>query len=404
MSKKKDRFGSIGMPRGASSTAQYQMGAVQMRSSSPWRRNVARGIVAAALIITLSCVIILINHSNRAIKNSERAQQQLTESYNPSFKVRYGDLGRQVISSWYAKESPPVDLAKGVEWPEESESKSNDENAEDESILVTGIALMDGKRTNLVMDNKTSEIKSFDEVLTYRAFLEDEPVAITVNLHSALGEEDPYPVLMATPSLEPLDETVDREISSEPEDLDKVDLTEETTQQITTWAQAWASDDRRSLKQIVADPDPKRLYSGLGKGWSVPEDEEPTVNWQRQKSMDGEKYIVASVSFNIVKSLDTGEVDEDKNPIYRELSNLQTMDILIGDYESGIPTVVAWGDSGTWDELKPRQNSYVNSEDEESRIPEEEEPTEMPTDAATDSPASPEPSENEKPADKKKGD
>lgn len=392
MSKRKDRFGSIGMPRGTSSATQFQMGSVQMRSSSGWRRTLARVILAMAVIIPLCCIIIVVNHSNKAIKNSERAQQQLTESYNPSFKVRYGDLGRQVISSWYAKESPPVDLGEGVTWPDESESSESGEGEEDTSVLISGIALMDGQRTNLVMDSETGEAKSFDEVLTYRASLEGEPVAITVNLHSALGDKDPYPVLMATPTLEPLEETVEREVTSEPEELEKATLTDEATEQITTWATAWAADDRRSLKQIVADNDPSRLYFGMGKGWSLPEEQEPKVNWQREKSMDGEKYIVASVSFDVVRSVETGQEDKDKKPIYKTVTNTQTMDLLIGNYESGIPTIQAWGDSGTWDELRPHQNSYVNPESEsgdESRIPEEQEPTENPT----ESPGAPQPTE-----------
>lgn len=387
MAKSKDRFGSIGVPHGTSAETQFQMGAVTLRSSSKWRRLVARLFWIVPIIAMILALIISVNHGRMAKENAEITQSQLTESYNPGFKVRYEDLGRQIITSWYSHEEPPIDVGKEVEWPSD--------DSEDSSVLISNVALIDGQRNNLITNSETKDIEGYDEVLTYRATMEGDPVSVSVTLHSSNGDGDPYPVLVSTPTIKPLEETVERDVSAEPTELDEIELSPEAIEQIDTWARAWTMDDRRSLKQIVADTDPGRMYAGLGQGWSVPEESEVRVDWQRKRKGDSENYIIASVSFDITKSIDTGEVDEEKKPVYRELGNTQTMELLIGDYESGIPTILAWGESGSWNELEPHGNSYVPAENsDDSRVPEEQEPTEMPTNASTENP---EPEETETP-------
>ena len=60
-----------------------------------------------------------VNVYNAAVTQSQVGELKgmVTEQYNPSVKVRFSQLGSQVISAWYNGGSQPVALADGISWP-----------------------------------------------------------------------------------------------------------------------------------------------------------------------------------------------------------------------------------------------------------------------------------------------
>jgi hypothetical protein len=172
------------------------------------------------------------------------------------------------------------------------------------------------------------------------------PFVLTVPMVEAVRDGVSTPALGAVPSLaaydphrdgpvvDPLDWDVVYETDAAPEALEG---------RIGEWAEAYASDDRRTLLELTADQRNGVEYVGLG-GWRASEVDVGGV-FRRPDGLSG---------VHVEVTLTSGSDDA--------VATTASFDLLVDNAGASLPEIVAWGAAGTALELAPRENAVTSTE------------------------------------------
>jgi hypothetical protein len=134
------------------------------------------------------------------------------------------------------------------------------------------------------------------------------------------------------PAVDPLDWDVVYETEAAPEALEG---------RIREWAEAYASDDRRTLLELTADQRNGIEYVGLG-GWSASEVDVGGV-FRRSDGLSG---------VHVEVTLASGD---------DAVATTAAFDLLVDNAGASLPEIVAWGPAGTALELAPRENAVEST-------------------------------------------
>lgn len=358
-----DEYGSIDVPYDTQRNTMEQLGIHPIRGRSDRSRTIEswlyRGI-AVALVGTACFVTFSSCDARSSVKNMDSSIEKLED--DPSFTVRYPELGASIIRAYYAGNTPPVNLMSTVVWNEAQAGASANGG---KAVTVSNLGL---SKAPVSMDLSPSSeqgsifTKPRMETLTYVGEVEGKYYQFSVNL-IVPNKDNPtvYPYLAEAPTMEPLPMFVQsQETMGTPEGVDgfsKSDgLAEDGMDALSRWAIAFAGDDRNELKSLTGDDNPDHVYYGLG-GYLLRG--QPIVNWAYTYDASGgagkETFTYARVSFNIEQ---TGSTSGGKLPF----TQTQTMDILLSNQKDSTPRILAWGPAGSWTRLKQEMNAASSSD------------------------------------------
>jgi hypothetical protein len=170
------------------------------------------------------------------------------------------------------------------------------------------------------------------------------PFVLTVPMVEAVRDGVSTPALGAVPSLAAYDPHRDGP-AVDPLDWDVVYETEAAPEalegRIREWAEAYASDDRRTLLELTADQRNGIEYVGLG-GWSASQVDVGGV-FRRSDGLSG---------VHVEVTLASGD---------DAVATTAAFDLLVDNAGASLPEIVAWGPAGTALELAPRENAVEST-------------------------------------------
>lgn len=374
VSHKDNDFGPKGIDQGTSND--YLRGLTQMAKP----RSRAGSRAAQLLVYTIMFLLIALNVLNFSIANGNRAlgndlRDQLSATYNPSFKVRYESLGAEIIKAWYnpSIQTSPIAIGAGITWPvssagsdasvpvDENESNDTTNTATVSSdrinpISVTSVAFLSGQQ--LKTPGKTPN--AYQEQLTYSAYINGSyyQISITVGILD-LSDSKQQPVLISSPTISsqiqiPIDTTNPAGV---PTDWQKFDAQDGLKTAVNSWAKSWSTNDSVALKQVTGDSSGDTYYAGLTPGsWEYLEIT-LQILWAYQRPNTASE-IAVQVQWNV--KLPDLTVPDPTNPqidiLLTGATQTQRMDLLVKDADSGLPKIIAWGPAGTYPALQDKQN------------------------------------------------
>lgn len=360
------------------------------------RRRDRRGPIAATILVYALLVgFLALNVLNFAIAERNRStgddlKTMVTEQYNPSFKVRYGDLGAQIITAWYAgtTATPPIALASGISWPSataastatasdaptpsaspSASTSASAAAANSGNLAVSSVALIGGQQ--IATPGRTN---AYQEQLLYTALVGSQwynvALAIGVPASDRAGDQDAgtdaasvQPVLLSSPTLTPIAAQASSDTTSAvgvPAGWHSVDQSDSLKTQIAAWAKAWTEDDTAGLKSVTGDSSQDSYYAGITPdAWTVPAGSTPTINWAYQRDAT---YAVASVTWQMQLPSTTTTDSSGGSAEVPGAIQTQRMDVLIAAADSGLPRVVAWGAEGSYPVLTPTTNVLTQAQ------------------------------------------
>jgi len=389
---RKDKYGEKEPVEFPSSSARFTSSAIPIRTRKKYYGLMWRTLAIGLPILVIAILLLGFLQVMRFTNLNEQNVAQQERTYNPSFRVRFNDLGSSVIFSWYRQGAPVVDYADSIQWPgkelpdepnleEGEEDTSDDENTPE----ISNVTFISGRQLEAEMSDKVKDEyeNPYEEVLQYYMVYNNQPVYVSIDLVVPdVDDLTSKPVLVSPPSLIPADQIgAKSDVSSNPEGagMEEADLDDPAMSSLEDWGKAWAENDSNALKQIAQD-DSDKVYSGLG-AWSLVENS-MSVNWAYETTFNDfeGRYVIAEVTYDIEQSV-TRE-NEDGEPEVESFTSNQVMDVLISNADSSLPRIVSWGPAGTWSELEP----YSVGEEPESDDPEPADPTEEPTDGPSEGP------------------
>lgn len=344
--------------------ALLQMGAPKSKTPRRMARILVWGFV---IMMPLSLLLSFVVADNNRSLNTELSKT-LEVQYNPSFRVRYDTIGAQVVTAWYNKQNPPINLDSAVKWTSLSAipltggiaPKAPATEATVSTLNLSGVAFLRGSQIKT-----RGDVNRYEERLEYYALLNGVPQIIGVNIAIPnLSDINSMPVLVSAPSIIGKPNVSVVTAGKSPSDTLGAANIDGAKAVLNTWAKAWTVDDTSSLKATTQDPDKETIYRGLGGGWTYV-DGSLSVQWSAL-APDAGGNAVARVTWNMqtprtVIPAVTGENSKEEQIIPGAIQQ-QSMDVLIGKFDSGSPSVLAWGQAGTYLELKPLRNALSKEE------------------------------------------
>lgn len=371
----------------------YEEGFLKM--SKPRARG---GALAAKITVwTVLSALVLLNVVNLVATqaNGQRADTLNTmfhASYNPSFKVRYSQLGAEIIRAWYSTSavSSPIPVAESVTWPgtevapegtPEGEEPAPVESEGDlviddiPSVLPSGeiipsgaitigsITFIDGSQVEHPTINGQYAERNDYAVLVNGAWY---TISVTIGIESL--EDNSIPVLLAPPTLQPrtMSQAAPANLTGAPTGWSNFSATDAVTAQLVAWATAYTTNDSASLKRITGDS-ADSYYVGLTPSkWDYVTDS-LKVLWSYERPASEGGGVVASVEWNIkvpdysYEDPGDGTTTPEKKTVVGA-QQVQRMDVLIEDAKSGLPRIVAWSATGTYPELRALHNALTKEE------------------------------------------
>lgn len=88
-------------------------------------RRAAHFVAAGSVIFIAVFTVLLLAFSYTGIQTVRELRAQVEETYNPSFRVRFDDVGEQTIRAWYGDLPAPVNLASTIDWPSGASDQGN---------------------------------------------------------------------------------------------------------------------------------------------------------------------------------------------------------------------------------------------------------------------------------------
>jgi hypothetical protein len=322
-------------------------------------------VVIAFMILTVAGAFQVNNNKNQNVELRSMMETQ----YNPSFKTRYSDLGKEIIDGWYnTNPSPaPVQLADGITWPHAGESDLTDDEASAAadparyapSITVRNVTFIGGRQ-----EESPDTEGLFYEIDMYSAYVDGTLSNISVTF--AIPSLDDYtslPTLISEPSILPSTSANGEPIKSDVPSWRNVSATENLEAQLESWAEAYSTNNSGALKQITGDNSDSYYLGALStKAWEYVENSVSVV-WLKEN--DGNvNEAVGQVTWQM-KLPDYTEPDPTRpNEVIERVGATQTqrMEILIQAPESGLPLIVAWGPVGTYQTLDSDTNKLNEEE------------------------------------------
>ncbi len=293
--------------------------------------------------------------TEQTVKSLEGTLSHEVESqYNPSFHVRFAALGSAVIKEWYGNLAQTIQLGPGVTWPwtgsQAGQGLSAPPNGQPPTPTLSGVQ---GNQSMPTVSNVTflsgQEVQlpgsssAYEEIDRYAATANGSLVTIDVTIGIAdLADLASPPILMAPPSIgnAPATGVAANAPSLKNSGWQSVSLDQTVMQYLSLFAQDWSSNNSIGLKQIVGDKSPSTSYSGLAGGWQFVSNTLQVLWAYTNPSGD----VVAEATWMV----------QNNNVVSQE-----TLDLLIQGWQSGLPSVVAWGPAGTGTQLKPYQNGIT---------------------------------------------
>jgi len=381
-------FGGFGYD--PSSDGAWEQGRVKMAGpKSKGRSRAAQIIVWVLLVLLVLLDIVNVGTSNANRKQSDDLADRLTTAYNPSFKVRYGDYGAQVVRAWFnpAITSSPVPLADGIEWPggggSSDDATSTDEGdsntaaatgSEDGSsasssssatstkdsvpISVVSVAFLGGEQT----ENPTQR-GAYAEQDYYSAYINGSfyRVAVTMGIPD-LDDFNAEPVLVAPPTIVTVAPQATKETQNPvtPNGWHKFDVKDNLATQLDAFAEAYTENNTVQLKQLTGDGNADHFYAGLTPGsWQYVKDSSSAI-WAYEQS-SGSGQVVVELQWQMKLPDETIEEGDSTRDLTGQTTT-QRMDLLVTKAASGLPSVVAWGPAGTYATLEAKQNALTQDE------------------------------------------
>jgi hypothetical protein len=347
--------------------ALLQMGAP--KSKTP--RRVAQIMVwGFVFLMPISLILgFMLADANRSL--NAQLTKTLETQYNPSFRVRYETLGTEVVSAWYNKQKSPINLDSSIQWAEPAPASlsgtkmpATETTTTTATLKLSGLVFLRGSSVPVVGNSGR-----YEERLEYYALINGVPqiIGITIAIPD-LNDINSVPVLISPPSIigKPVVSAISDDKATKPvEEYGAANLSDTTVAQLNRWATAWTEDDASALKAYTQDSSTDNVYRGLGGGWRyVPNS--VSVQWSALAPAGGGNAVARikwkmqtpSVTIPAV----TGENAKPAQTIAGAVQE-QQMDVLVGSYSSGSPSVLAWGQAGTYSELKAYENAITKKED-----------------------------------------
>lgn len=341
--------------------------------------------VAFGLIVSTG-----VNVYNAAVTQRQvtTLEGMVTEQYNPSVKVRFSQLGGQVISAWYNGGSQPVALADGISWPASvpvtnkdqqgttqqpqkgdkpqsgaanitTDQKSDQTQPQtkplDGTPVVSNIAFVYGSQTKQPTEDHPN---AYVESLTYSATVNGVLQYITILFRIDDLSDLALPALVAEPSLvNPDDVNAKIEADNGPKDLKNWNVSTEQLSQLDSWAKAYTTDDRATLKRLTGDTNKGDVFIGLVSGnWDYVPNSIKVV-WA--KSMNEPNNGYARVSWQIQEVVDSGVKDASGKATTKTYKQTMTMDLLVTNKETALLSVIDWGAAGSYEKLTKYGNALT---------------------------------------------
>ena len=340
-----------------------------MQMSKPRSSFASKLVRALAWVVALTMVVGTGLNAYYLYRNTDRTRALTTmidQQYNPAIKVRYSQLGQQVIDAWYNGGVQPVPLDPSVNWPSLSKIQQPIEPTEQETRRkdVANPAQVKGDYLPVVKDiaflygvGEQTPYKdhpnSVTERLVYTVDMDGVLQNVTVLFRIPdLANIDDIPTLVAAPSIE---NPVDPSLNLVPEESGPVNLrnwkvSTQQAQELEDWAKAYVADDRQTLKRLSGDMSKDAVYVGIAYGNYAYVPGSLKVVWSKLSDRGDSGF--ARITFDIETVIPTGFVSEvDGSPIYRKIVQSQTMDILARGQNTALLQVVSWGPAGTYNSL-----------------------------------------------------
>lgn len=328
-----------------------------------------------------------VNVYNAAVTQGQVGELKgmVTEQYNPSVKVRFSQLGSQVISAWYNGGSQPVALADGISWPSsvpvtnkdqqgttqqpqkgdkpQSGASATDQKSDqtqlqtkplDGTPVVSNIAFVYGSQTKQPTEEHPN---AYVESLTYSATVNGVLQYITILFRIDDLSDLALPALVAEPSLvNPDDVNAKIEADNGPKELKNWSVSTEQLSQLDSWAKAYTTDDRATLKRLTGDTNKGDVFIGLVSGnWDYVPNSIKVV-WA--KSMNEPNNGYARVSWQIQEVV-AGVKDASGKATTKTYKQTMTMDLLITNKETALLSVIDWGAAGSYEKLTKYGNALT---------------------------------------------
>lgn len=328
-----------------------------------------------------------VNVYNAAVTQGQVGELKgmVTEQYNPSVKVRFSQLGSQVISAWYNGGSQPVALADGISWPSSVPVTNKDQHGTtqqpqkgdkpqsgaatdqkpdqtqlqtkpiDGTPVVSNIAFVYGSQTKQPTEEHPN---AYVESLTYSATVNGVLQYITILFRIDDLSDLALPALVAEPSLvNPDDVNAKIEADNGPKELKNWSVSTEQLSQLDSWAKAYTTDDRATLKRLTGDTNKGDVFIGLVSGnWDYVPNSIKVV-WA--KSMNEPNNGYARVSWQIQEVVDSGVKDASGKATTKTYKQTMTMDLLITNKETALLSVIDWGAAGSYEKLTKYGNALT---------------------------------------------
>ena len=339
--------------------------------------TIALGLIASTALGTYNAAV-----TQRQVGE---LKSMVTEQYNPSVKVRFSQLGGQVISAWYNGGSQPVALADGISWPSsvpvtnkdqqgtqqpqkgdkpQSGAAAADQKSDqtqpqtkplDGTPVVSNIAFVYGSQTKQPTEEHPN---AYVESLTYSATVNGVLQYITILFRIDDLSDLALPALVAEPSLvNPDDVNAKIEADNGPKELKNWSVSTEQLSQLDSWAKAYTTDDRATLKRLTGDTNKGDVFIGLVSGnWDYVPNSIKVV-WA--KSMNEPNNGYARVSWQIQEIVDSGVKDASGKATTKTYKQTMTMDLLVTNKETALLSVIDWGAAGSYEKLTKYGNALT---------------------------------------------
>lgn len=309
--------------------------------------------------------------------NLAETQRMTTANYNPSIRVRYSELGAEVIRAWYNGGQQVVPVSQGITWPSKpavdigqkirsmtTTGQGFDQNAINEMLsqasaapVVADVSFVSGEQ----LQQEESDFPNlYLERLTYNAKVNGVLHTVTVLFRiENLDDFTKLPVLISEPSIgTAVDISSQRPADNGPLRLRTWTVDDSQKSQLVTWAKAFSADDRESLKRMTGDKSSSNVYAGIVDGGWTYVDESLRVLWSKVE--DDQDTGRARLRWQIQSTRDTGlRSPETNKPIVQRIVQTQTMDVMVKGISTALLSVVSWGEAGTYSKLAAYDKAYT---------------------------------------------
>lgn len=380
MAKKKDPRDDFGLSPKKWDPTSLDMSSKIVRSQEKGKKATKR-LVRMITFVLVATVIGFPLYIYFAGTQISRLYVMTEDNYNPSYRVRYADLGKSVITTWYEGKPPIITLGDNVVWPSESSSVTggevvspytpseidrlrllsesqgepvNEEINLDPSLTVEDVAFLRGEIVDTSSEKKGNY---YQENLIYTAIVGGVRYNVGLSIAiSTLTLKDSEPVLVSVPTiLAPDDVTPDTGYVSKPPRAN-AKISDAGVQQIAAWAKAYTANDASQLKQLTQDKSSENFYIGVPGGWRFVEDS-TKIMW----SVTNMGHAVVQVEWQM-KMQDTTFSSGDGEITIVGPTQTQRMEVIVEGYDTGLPAISAWGPVGSGLTLAPYDNAVPSSE------------------------------------------